>query len=241
MLAEHLQRRGDPSDLIPAGTHGDGNGQVTGGEAMHRAGYGPQRTGQAVDDDQQGEDSHHPDARPGRDRDQRSHTLPESIEFGGQPVHLCRIAFSKRHDRAVDRLAVGSVRLVVADAIGGGSALGPSGLHQFGPQPHEAVDTAGAILEQVTAAGVHQGGPARHAFLDARQIDQQGLAEPFNLGAVLGHVDAARVHDDGIDQAVHLFPDDGPFRGTLHQPDGPAIDLGGVDAGPASDGGGQAE
>jgi hypothetical protein len=189
-----LQRAGQRPRLVGAVEAGDGPGKLPGREGIGGAGQRLERREHAAaqDDDGRGaEQRHH-----GEGADQKGQ-LQQLGRLMGHPLQLGRPVLrgrGRRDEPRVELLAVGPVRIVVAETVGGRSSLRQPKAQQL---PPEAGELAGRLAQggEVRAAlGRDERRPAGEVGLQRVQGAGQPLAEAAHLRLVLRQVDAAAFH-----------------------------------------------
>ena len=96
---------------------------------------------------------------------------------------------------------------------------------QFAPEGDEFHGGGIQLLEIGAPVRFHQMPPRRHVFFDLRdeRLDADGeLRRGFSI---LGHVDTARIHNDGINQRIGVFAQHRPLSRNLGLPDNRVVAL----------------
>ncbi len=142
-----------------------------------------------------------------------------------QRDELCVVGLGEVLNLFVQALAIGPIEVIVAVFASGRPVDLDAATHRLATEFDEFLDVVRRLIRLVLAFRGQQILPRLHQPLDLVKVLDQRNAELLGLGAVARHIDAARIHDHGIDHRIDLLADKGALRGALHLTDLPVEGL----------------
>src|SRR5215510_11621416 len=201
-ILEHGDGAGQRPDLVAAMAMRDADAFRADGDRFGDAGDLAQGPRHGAPDD------HHADAGETHRRQREQAQGPDravqaGLQLGIDALGARIVQRRQRLEILVERGAHAAVGFVV-------TPFATLGRGDLGPQPHqllaevdELLDALGKLLELFRIVAAHLGAPLLHHLGNAIVELEQQVAEALGRRNVGRHVDAARLHDDGIDQPVH--------------------------------------
>jgi len=241
IVLEHLDRGGHVAQLVGPVRAGDRDVEIARRQRPHDRGQGGQGPGDGASGDQKRQQQAGDDAD-GRDADQfREIAGIAGVQALADLGDLLLVAGGEPLDRLAQLLAIAPVGIIVAV----GSRLIDADIareaHRLGPKIDEILHVGDGRIQALLPVGRQQRPPLLHQIVRLVQIGQQRLGVFLHLVRAVRHEGAARIHDDGIDQAIDLQTMGGAFGRQPHLLHLGPIGAQRLDPAPADDGGDERE
>ena len=208
-LLKNFDRARKRADLVVALAIRHHALDLAGSHGLRDAGDPRERTRHAAGDD----DCSEPCQHHGSDRDHGNKpggALDSFIDFLVAAFGATGIELAELGKVLIECLANAAVGVVVPPFVSGRGVDLHSPPHQLAPKLLKLPDALGERLEQRLIIGPHRVLPFVHYLSDAIIERQQAVAIHFGGRNVRGHVNAAGLHNHGIDETVHELDVQGP-------------------------------
>jgi hypothetical protein len=144
---------------------------------------------------------------------QRDHEIPfVPFDHAARPADLLLVRTGQGTQALIERGPDIAVRVVVAERACRGGAFFPTESHEFSAEAHELVDASSELVDVRLLRGDRVRFPGARHFLQFGERWEQVAREFLGCIPVRRHVDAARLHDDVIDEAIDALEVDGAAR-----------------------------
>ena len=197
------------ADLVLAGIGLDRDIELAVGHGLHRVDDPADGTAQRDDADIEAGADADEKADDRRGEDDEAGPAADGVELLAQRIGHVAQPLDMFLQRGLQCLAVGAVGLVVALGVGRLRAFRGGEARGLCAERDEVGDILGDRAEARAHIGVIGRGDLLRGLLQLVEAALQAGDEGLGGFRVLRHVDAARVHDDGADQAVDAFGEEG--------------------------------
>jgi hypothetical protein len=95
-----------------------------------------------------------------------------------------------------------SVRVIIPEGARNRGTLFPAEGRRLGAEAHELVDPLRQLFDAGLLRGDGVGHPCLRNILKLTELMNEVLGEKLGCPSIRGHINAARLHDDGVDETI---------------------------------------